>query len=293
MRPQSPIAKEDIVAPSAWPFIRPSVTRISVIITLFNKAEFIERTIESVARPGWAAKEIIVVDDGSSDGSDQIALRMAEKHPEVRVLRNPSKGSVSALNFGISQAKGDYIFILDGDDVCLPWRYQISCAVLDNFPQVVLVTGRPVEATKSNLDEVWSLCKSEVAACPSVTTMKVDASRYFSDNSIAHSQCAFRKSAWHDVGGYRKTPRGTCIDYDFYVRTLEFGDHWRLNIPLSINLHDPSSTYIRAARRNYVADFRRCQLAAYRTGQVSLTSLISGNLRYARRYLAAVWSEML
>src|SRR4051812_31294054 len=85
--------------------------KASVIVTLFNKVRFIEQTLRSAIEARCEGKEIVVVDDGSTDGSTEIAHKMAEQHKEIRVIRNPKKGSTEAMNYGVEQSRSAHIFV--------------------------------------------------------------------------------------------------------------------------------------------------------------------------------------
>ena len=90
------------------------MSNISVIIPLYNKAHEIERTLRSVAAQSVQPKEIIVVDDGSTDGSAEVVERMAL--PLVRLVRQRNAGVSAARNKAMSQAQGEWVALLDGDD---------------------------------------------------------------------------------------------------------------------------------------------------------------------------------
>jgi glycosyltransferase involved in cell wall biosynthesis len=87
----------------------------SVIIPLYNRAHLIGRAIESVLGQSFKEFELIVVDDGSTDGGGDVAAN----YPGVRVLRQPNRGVAAARNAGIKAARGSIIALLDSDDV---WR---------------------------------------------------------------------------------------------------------------------------------------------------------------------------
>lgn len=95
--------------------------RISVVMPLYNKAAEVERSLRSVIEQSLAPGEIIVVDDGSTDGSRAIVERLIAEHPEagIRLITQPNSGVSAARNRGIDEATGDYIALLDADDV---WR---------------------------------------------------------------------------------------------------------------------------------------------------------------------------
>lgn len=90
---------------------------LSVIIPTYNRALLLERSLRSVLRQTTACKEIIVVDDGSTDATKEVVERYATKacYP-VHYLFQPNKGPASARNLGIAQAQNDYLAFLDSDD---------------------------------------------------------------------------------------------------------------------------------------------------------------------------------
>lgn len=87
---------------------------ISVVIPLYNKADTIERTLESVFAQTYKDYEIIIVDDGSTDGSAEIVERIADSR--IRLIRQKNAGVSAARNRGVREAKGEYIAFLDADD---------------------------------------------------------------------------------------------------------------------------------------------------------------------------------
>ena len=90
------------------------ISEISVVIPLYNKAAEIERTLRSVMGQSVQPREIIVVDDGSTDGSGDIVERMAS--PLLRLVHQPNAGVSAARNKAISLASGRWVALLDGDD---------------------------------------------------------------------------------------------------------------------------------------------------------------------------------
>lgn len=91
------------------------MARISVIIPLYNKAQTISRTLQSVARQSVQPLEVIIVDDGSTDGSAEVVESMALE--QVRVVRQANAGVSAARNKAIELAQGEWVALLDGDDV--------------------------------------------------------------------------------------------------------------------------------------------------------------------------------
>lgn len=96
---------------------------VTIIVPLFNRAELIRETIDSILKqtsPNW---ELIIVDDGSTDGADGIAKAYAEKDHRIKLFyreREP-KGAPTCRNIGVEKSTGEYLIFLDSDDLLAPW----------------------------------------------------------------------------------------------------------------------------------------------------------------------------
>lgn len=126
--------------------------KISVIVASYNGERFVEETILSVLGQSYRDLELIVLDDGSTDGTRAILRRLAHSDGRLRLIEKDNEGLIATLNRGIAEARGAYIARLDHDDIALPTRLQRQAAVLDDRPEVVAVgcliqnvdaTGRP------------------------------------------------------------------------------------------------------------------------------------------------------
>ena len=105
-----------------------------MVIPLYNHARFIEAAIGSVLRQGPILRELIVVDDGSTDDSATIARRLAEADPRIVCWSQPNRGAHAAINAGIQRTSGELIGILNSDDVYAPRRLELLAAALDAEP---------------------------------------------------------------------------------------------------------------------------------------------------------------
>jgi glycosyltransferase involved in cell wall biosynthesis len=109
---------------------------ISVVIPCFNREARLGAAIESALGQELAPLEIVVVDDGSTDGSAVVAESFGEP---VRVIRTPNRGPSAARNLGIEEARGDWIAFLDSDDVWSPEKLTRQAEALTAYPGVSLV----------------------------------------------------------------------------------------------------------------------------------------------------------
>jgi glycosyltransferase involved in cell wall biosynthesis len=118
------------------------VIRFSVVITCYNQRSFIQAAVDSaLAQNSRLAKEIIVVDDGSTDGSRQV---LEGYRDSVQLLPLPSnRGPIEARNHGATRAQGEYLVFLDGDDVFMPWALEVYERIIaDRKPAVILAMTR-------------------------------------------------------------------------------------------------------------------------------------------------------
>jgi glycosyltransferase involved in cell wall biosynthesis len=118
---------------------------ISSVMIFLDAEKFIEEAIESVFAQTYENWELLLVDDGSSDDSTQVALRCAERYPaKVRYLEHPghqNRGMSASRNLGIRQARGEYISFLDSDDVWFPHTLEQQLAILSSHPEAGMVYG--------------------------------------------------------------------------------------------------------------------------------------------------------
>lgn len=113
---------------------------ISVVIPLFNKKRTILNTIQSVLSQSFLPLEILVVNDGSTDGSEILVQNL--NHPKVRLIHQENQGVSVARNVGIEQSKATWIAFLDADDIWFPTYLENSRDLLDNYPQATLLAAK-------------------------------------------------------------------------------------------------------------------------------------------------------
>ncbi len=100
---------------------------VSVVIPAYNAARWISETLDSVLAQDYPDSEVIVVDDGSTDGTSAVVAG----YPSVRCIRKPNGGQASARNVGIRNASGQYVAFVDADDLWLPAKLRLQMALLD------------------------------------------------------------------------------------------------------------------------------------------------------------------
>jgi glycosyltransferase involved in cell wall biosynthesis len=123
---------------------------VSVIITVYNGAAYLGEAIDSVLAQSYRPLELIVLDDGSTDGSGDVAQRYG---PALRYVRQQNAGMGGARNSAVALASGSYVAFLDADDRFLPNKLELQVAVLEEDPTVDMVFGRMTEFVSPDVDE--------------------------------------------------------------------------------------------------------------------------------------------
>ncbi len=111
----------------------------SVIIPTYNRAALLGEALESVFAQEFRDYEVIVVDDGSTDGTPEVLQYYGDR---IRLFHQENKGPGAARNTGIRQAQGDYVAFLDSDDVWFPWTLKLYCHALARRPRPGFIAGR-------------------------------------------------------------------------------------------------------------------------------------------------------
>jgi glycosyltransferase involved in cell wall biosynthesis len=110
---------------------------ISVIITAFNREQFIQDTLESILSQEFTDYELIVVDDCSNDGTFQIAVSFQDKFSDIKLYRNNQNlGQFPNRNFAASKSTGKYILFVDSDDTIKPGTLNYLAGIINTYPSI-------------------------------------------------------------------------------------------------------------------------------------------------------------
>lgn len=114
----------------------------SVIVPVYNVAEWLVECIESILKQTYNGYELILVDDGSTDESGKICEEYAGRYSHVKVIHKGNGGLSEARNFGEKEAVGEYILFVDSDDYIAEWTLERACKKIQEFhPDIVLSEG--------------------------------------------------------------------------------------------------------------------------------------------------------
>src|SRR5580700_8370815 len=101
---------------------------LSVLMSNYNSAEYLELAIRSVLEQTYKDYEFLIIDDGSTDDSLEIARRYEKHHSRIRVISHENWGASDSLNDAVEQARGNWLFRMDPDDLMLPTRLERQLA---------------------------------------------------------------------------------------------------------------------------------------------------------------------
>lgn len=219
--------------------------KVSVILTSYNKARYIQQAIASVMTQTLRDWELLIVDDHSTDGAYEIASAMCfdrcwlmktdlPKHrPEDTVNRYAHN-----INLAFRQSKGEYITYLCDDDLYLPWRLEGFAYVLDQNPGVHVVYGQQQMLTEE--DGVTRL--SGVRDTVGVTRQ---AAQQIDHSSVMHRRECFEKvGGWDEAAPMRLGDAGfwnrlNAAGYDFYPMSIPMDCHRYNNLSVTHKIDHP------------------------------------------------------
>ena len=165
----------------------------STVIPVFNRAQLIRATLDSVLAQDFTDQEVIVVDDGSTDDTLQTLATYGDR---IRVLQQKNSGPAVARNLGIASASGKYITILDSDDLWFPWTLATYAEAIRQFDSPAFLAGSPFVFEKETL--VRAVAHTPLRAERFADYLASgDAWRWFSASSFV-----LRADAVRAVGGF-------------------------------------------------------------------------------------------
>lgn len=216
---------------------------VSVLMSVYSAERYVEQAIRSVLGQTFRDLEMIVVDDGSTDGSIAIVERLAREDARIRFWARPNKGIPATANEMIAQARGRYISLMDHDDVMLPDCIATEVAYLDANPQVVVVgimddyidgEGRDIRRRTSLKHRLapFTRMRRDLEAFPPHIPF------------VSNPGSMMRADAVRRVGGYRTVFR-YASDNDLWFRMSEVGEIHRLHaVHLKYRKHERNTTVL-------------------------------------------------
>jgi glycosyltransferase involved in cell wall biosynthesis len=186
-----------------------SPSTISAVVTVYNGERYIEESLTAILSQTRPPEEVIVVDDGSSDGTPDELERFGG---DIRVIRQPNGGHANALNRGFHEARGDYCAKCDADDIWAPEKLERQAEALLRHPEIDVAFGGAwffglVEGPRAPYPDAGLLDRGELLR------------RLYRANSVCASSTLIRRGLYERLGPFNENVGAE--DYDYWMRALE------------------------------------------------------------------------
>lgn len=194
-----------------------TIPQVSVVMSVYNGANTLRDSVESVLSQEGVDVECIIVNDGSTDNSGQLLDELAAQDSRVRIIHQPNLGLTKALIRGCSEAKGVYIARQDAGDLYLPGKLNQQIEVLNSHPGVSFVScGARVVGPGG--EHLYDMVSDEGDLTQHLLILDIDKLR----GVFGHGSVLFRRDLYERVGGYRQEFYFG-QDLDLWVRLAEIG----------------------------------------------------------------------
>jgi len=193
--------------------------KVSVIIPTYNRAHYLKSAVESVLSQEYSDFELIIVDDGSTDGTKELFEGYGDR---LIYFRQERAERSAARNKGISMAKGEYVAFLDSDDVWFPDKLQRQVPILDGAPHSVVLTHGPKQTVDADLNPLSASEDGTLRSDDSVLVKRETYEGYLRSHRIFTSTILIRRSGLLEAGSYDTAINGR-EDLDLYLRLLLLG----------------------------------------------------------------------
>ncbi|MBE0540489.1 MAG: glycosyltransferase [Verrucomicrobia bacterium] len=199
--------------------------RVSVITPIFNTEAYLFKAIDSILRQTFLDFELLLLDDGSSDRSVEIARQAATRDSRIVFVNGGRRGVVHARNLGVEMARGELVAMMDSDDIASLDRLACQVRFLDAHPECCAVGAQAlrIDSDGAPLDR-WMVPERHE---------DIDGGHMAGTSGlIINPTVMMRRHAVIRVGGYRAAFRDGAEDYDLFLRLAEVGQ--LMNLPATL-----------------------------------------------------------
>ncbi len=179
---------------------------VSIIVPVYNMEQYLAETLDSILATTYANYEVVVMDDGSTDGSYAIAQRYAAQDSCVRAFTQPNSGTCDARNNAIRLTQGEFILPVDGDDKISPRFVELAANILIQHPDTKVVC--PQGEFFDGRTGAWNLPPFSLGL--------------LARRNVIPATAMYRKDDWERVGGYCKEIIYR-EDWEFWISILKDG----------------------------------------------------------------------
>lgn len=211
--------------------------KVSAIMPAYNAERFIQHAVGSILAQTFEDFELIILNDGSTDNTRPIIEAYSD--PRIRLINKENSGVASTLNLGLEEARGEFIWRHDADDISLPQKLEKEMAFLDAHPEFVLCATQ-VAFMSERGNVAWNKRQPKEDWLGSAAYREVLFEDFSPYSPVTHGTTLFRRSILQNTGGYREAFI-TSEDIDMWLRFLEHGRLAVINECLSLHRLSTSS----------------------------------------------------
>lgn len=232
-------------------------TEVTVLMPVYNGEKFLKEAIDSILNQTFTDFEFLIVNDGSTDGTEAIILSYND--PRIKLITQPNGGVAKALNTGLKQASGKYIARMDADDFSTPERLQIQYDFLQQNPGYILI-GSDVNYISEEGEFIFRYIN------PAYTHEQLK-NVIYQDCSFVHSTVFFVKEIAISLGGYPERAH-SFEDHLLWTKFIREGKICNLEMVLGSYRFNVSSVTI--DEKDMDKNFLRIKRKALQTGELSI-----------------------
>jgi len=190
--------------------------KISIITPIYNGQEFLDETIQTVINQSYTNWELLLIDDGSTDRSKQICVTHSQKDDRIQYFYKKNGGQASARNLGITNSKGEWVAMLDADDLWHKDKLLKQVEAITNNPNISICFTNTLAFQKSLDNELYNANNKKYGLLDATLFQEIYTSNYISNSSVL-----LKKQALIKVGLYNENEslRGS-EDWELLLRML-------------------------------------------------------------------------
>lgn len=194
---------------------------VSVVIPCYNYGHYLSECVKSVLDQQDVRVDVLIIDDASSDGSAEVASRLAAQDNRVRAIcHDTNKGHIATYNEGLAQAKGDYAVLLSADDLMTPGCLSRATALMEAHPSVGLTYGFPVDFTGSEPPPARAVATNWIIWQGHSWFARICKT---GRNLLRSPEAVMRTTVLHQIGGYR-ADLPHAADLEMWMRAATVSD---------------------------------------------------------------------
>jgi glycosyltransferase involved in cell wall biosynthesis len=240
---------------------------ISVVMPAYNAVKYIRPAVDSILKQDIPVPDLVVVDDGSTDGTREVLQEYAHLNPTVRLIQTPHGGGSRALNTGIEAARHEWVAVMHADDIAAPQRLRRQLASAEQHPEVVVWGTHGYHINGEG--RVLGACRYGPRSVAEFHAMW----NAGADILVLHPTAMLRRDVVRRVGGYDPCFTNS-EDFDLFMRMAHHGPVVTIPEPLlQYRIHANTNTmkrfFVQREMSRYVSARRQAELAGHTIGSLA------------------------